>query len=79
MLLIDSALTPAYLASTNSIAQMTACATRAIGPSVASSLFSASLEQNLLGGRFVFVLFVGLLLVAIRVVSMIPKNLQHVE
>ncbi|EPQ26331.1 uncharacterized protein PFL1_05980 [Pseudozyma flocculosa PF-1] len=53
----------AALGTLNSLAQLSASLTRAIGPYVASTLFAFSVSHNLLGGQFVWlVLFVAGLL-----------------
>jgi MFS family permease len=44
------------LGTTNGLAQTTASIARAIGPALASSLFSLSVEQNIVGGYGVFLL-----------------------
>ena len=47
------------LGLTNGLAQTTASVVRAIAPSVASSLFSVSLQANIAGGTLVYWLLCG--------------------
>lgn len=78
ILIVDSAPTKAALASTNSISQIVACAIRSLAPSLASSFYAISLERNLVGGRLVYLVLMGIILIAIRAAFMLPKRLQMV-
>ena len=78
VLLVDSATTKSTLASVNSIAQTMACALRALAPSVASSVFSLSLEKNLLGGDLVYVTWIFVVASAVHTASKIPARLQNI-
>lgn len=63
----------AGLGATNGIGQMVASGMRAFAPSVASSLFSISLQRNLAGGNFVYFFLLGVTLVGIRCSLLLPK------
>ena len=63
----------AGLGATNGIGQMVASGMRAIAPSVASSLFSISLQRNLAGGNFVYFFLLGVTLVGMRCSLLLPK------
>lgn len=78
-MIVDSAPSKAALASTNSVSQIVACAIRSLAPSLASSFFAISLEHNLLGGRLVYFVLMGIILVATRIAFMLPKRLQMVR
>jgi len=54
MYISDAAPNQSALGLTNGLAQTTASVVRAMAPSTASSLFSASLEKNLAGGTLVY-------------------------
>ncbi|KAJ7589846.1 major facilitator superfamily domain-containing protein [Mycena floridula] len=79
VLIVDSAPSKAALAVTNSLGQIVACCLRSMAPSVASSLFSVSLQYNLLGGRFVYAVILGTILVAFRVTFWLPKKMQMLD
>jgi len=48
---------------------------RAIGPAVASSLFSISMEHTLLGGYLVYFVLLFLSVLALIVGSMLPRHI----
>ena len=52
---------------------------RAIGPAASTSLFSLSLEKNILGGWFVYVVLVVLSAVALFASAWLPTKLWEVE
>ena len=79
ILTVDSSPTKASLASVNGLGQIVACFTRSLSPSIASSLFSISIQHNLLGGNMVYVILLSIILLAIRVSLLLPKHLQMVE
>lgn len=64
--------TPTSLGATHGLAQTTASINRAIGPAIASSLFSLSVEHNILNGYGVFGLLVLGSLVLVRLGLMYP-------
>ena len=62
------------LGAANGLAQAVASGLRGVAPSVASSLFSISLEQRLLGGHFVFYFLVAVALTGMRIISFLPTS-----
>ena len=60
------------LGAANGLAQAVASGLRGVAPSVASSLFSTSLERHLLGGHFVFYFLVVVALAGLRTLSLLP-------
>ncbi|KAJ3556456.1 hypothetical protein NP233_g11973 [Leucocoprinus birnbaumii] len=54
------------LGSINGLVQMTGCITRTIAPTLASSLFSLSIQEHILGGYFVYVVIYAIVLVGVR-------------
>lgn len=70
----ESAPNRASLAGTNGLAQATASVMRCIAPSIASSLFSLSLERHLLGGNAVFFILLGIAFMGVRVSFLLPKH-----
>ena len=61
------------LGAANGLAQAVASGLRGVAPSVATSLFSISLERRLLGGHFVFYFLVAIALTGLRTLSLLPK------
>ncbi|KAJ7585582.1 major facilitator superfamily multidrug-resistance, DHA1 sub-family [Mycena floridula] len=76
VMLVDSSPSRAALAGTNSLGQIVSCCFRSLAPSAASSLFSLSLQFNLLGGNLVYFLMMGNVLLAIRAGMMLPKTMR---
>ena len=62
------------LGATNGIAQMVISMQRTIGPAAAASLFAFSLEKNLLGGNFAYVVLLGIVWAGLSVAVQLPKN-----
>lgn len=62
------------LGATNGIAQMMASIQRAIGPAASASLFAFSLDQNILGGNFVYIVLLGLVIVGLSIAVLLPKS-----
>ncbi|KAF8267053.1 major facilitator superfamily domain-containing protein [Lactarius quietus] len=62
------------LGATNGIAQMMLSMQRTVGPAAAASLFAFSLEKNILGGNFVYVVLLGIVLAGLGVAVQLPKN-----
>jgi hypothetical protein len=48
---------------------------RAIGPAVANSLFSITIETNYLGGYLVYYVLVAIVCAAMVVASLLPRKL----
>ncbi|KAF8512437.1 MFS general substrate transporter [Gautieria morchelliformis] len=61
------------LGTTTGLSQSLVSLTRAVGPAATSSLFALSLEHNLLGGQFVYIVLVALVLLALSVSSRLPN------
>ncbi|KAG5642303.1 hypothetical protein DXG03_003023 [Asterophora parasitica] len=68
----EAAPNKASLGATNGLAQTVGSVMRSIAPSVASSLFSASLQQQLAGGNMVFLVLVGVALTGLRLSFLLP-------
>ncbi|CAK5278600.1 unnamed protein product [Mycena citricolor] len=66
------------LGATNGIAQTCISVVRAIGPVASTSLFSLSLEKNILGGSFVYLVMVVLSALALGATAYLPKTLWEV-
>jgi len=62
----------AHMGTAIGLAQMFTAAMRSIAPTLASSLFSISLQRQLAGGNLVFYLLMGLNLLAIRLSFFLP-------
>jgi hypothetical protein len=67
------------LGATNGLAQTSISVVRAIGPAASTSLFSLSLEKNILGGWFVYVVLVVLSAGALFASAWLPTKLWEVE
>ncbi|KNZ80197.1 Protein ZINC INDUCED FACILITATOR-LIKE 1 [Termitomyces sp. J132] len=76
LLIVDSAPNRASLGATNGMGQAVGCIARSVGPSVASSLFSLSLERNLVGGCLVYLVLVGFALLGLGITYMLPRKLR---
>jgi len=74
IIVVNSSPTRATLGATNGLAQEVASGTRAAAPTIASSLFSVSLQRQLLGGNFAFVVLFGFTLIAIQRTARLPIN-----
>jgi hypothetical protein len=64
VIIAESAPKP-LLGSINGLVQMTGSTMRTIAPTFASSLFSMSIQEQILGGNFVYVVMYSILLVGI--------------
>ena len=63
------------LGATNGLSQMTVSIARAIGPAMSTSLFSFSVENNIFGGFGVYVVFVILSVLALRLATRLPSKI----
>ncbi|KZP23804.1 MFS general substrate transporter [Athelia psychrophila] len=61
------------LGALNGLAQTVASLIRAIAPSTASSLFSVSLEQNIIEGNMVYIILLAITLMGVGAATRIPK------
>ena len=79
MFITTSAPNERSLGATNGLSQMTVSIARAIGPALSTSLFSFSVENNILGGFGVYVIFATLSVLALLLASRLPSRLwdQH--
>jgi MFS family permease len=62
------------LGATNGLAQTVVSIQRTIAPAAAATLFAFSLENNILGGNFAYVLLVTIVCVGLGVAVQLPKN-----
>ena len=62
------------LGATNGVAQTIVSIQRTVGPAAAASLFAFSLENNVLGGKFVYVVLIAIVLFGLNVAVLLPKN-----
>ncbi|KAJ7791347.1 major facilitator superfamily multidrug-resistance, DHA1 sub-family [Mycena olivaceomarginata] len=72
--IVNSSPRPSALSSTNSIAQMVSTITRSFAPFIASALFALSLELNLAGGSFVYILLLGIVAAGIFSSFLLPSD-----
>jgi len=79
MFITASAPNKRSLGATNGLSQMTVSIARAIGPAMSTSLFSFSVEKNILGGFGVYVIFAILSVLALRLATRLPSKVweQH--
>ncbi|KAH9166546.1 MFS general substrate transporter, partial [Lactarius sanguifluus] len=62
------------LGATNGLAQTVVTIQRTVGPTVAVSLFAYSLQNNVLGGQFAYVVLLSLVGAALRVATQLPRD-----
>jgi hypothetical protein len=62
------------LCATNGTVQMMASIQRTIGPAASASQFAFSLDQNILGGNFVYIVMIGLILAGLGIAVRLPKS-----
>lgn len=74
MYITSSAPNKESLGATNGLSQTTVSFARAIGPAMATSMFSLSVQYNLLGGYAVYVFFIVLTLIAMLLVAHLPTR-----
>jgi len=72
-----SAATPSKrsLGTTNGVAQSAASIQRMVGPAVADWLFAFSIENNVLGGNFIYVVLFALVGVGVYVAAQLPRHI----
>ncbi|KAH8979282.1 MFS general substrate transporter [Lactarius akahatsu] len=63
------------LGATNGLAQTMVSIQRTIGPAAAASLFAFSLEKNILGGNFAYVMMLTVVWVGLGAAVQLPKNM----
>jgi hypothetical protein len=64
------------LGATTGMAQAIASTMRSVAPTIASSLFSISLQKKLAGGNMVYFILIGVALVGVRVSLLLPKDID---
>ncbi|KAF4597574.1 hypothetical protein EYR40_008036 [Pleurotus pulmonarius] len=64
------------LATVNGLTQMVSSIMRSLAPSIASSLFSLSVEHNLLGGYLVYLIIVLTIMVGLYAASRLPDKIE---
>ena len=62
------------LGATNGLAQMMVSIQRTIGPAAAASLFAFSLENNILGGNFAYIVLLATVWAGLGVAVQLPKT-----
>jgi MFS family permease len=62
------------LGATNGVAQTMVSIQRTVGPAAAASLFAFSLDNNILGGNFVYVVLLAFVWVGLGVALQLPRN-----
>lgn len=65
----------ASLGATNGLSQMTVSVTRAIGPGIATSLFSLSIAKNYMGGWMVYYALLAIVGGGLYVASFLPRKM----
>ncbi|RXW25526.1 hypothetical protein EST38_g341 [Candolleomyces aberdarensis] len=73
LMVIHNAPSKLLLGSANGAAQMVTSGSRALAPAIASSLFSLSIQRNLLGGYAVYYIFVVLAAIVIQASRYLPS------
>jgi MFS family permease len=76
VLITESAPSQSSLGAVNGLAQAVGSVARALAPSVASSLFTISLQRNWAGGNAVYYILMGIVACTIRLSFMLPKELS---
>ncbi|KAJ8692988.1 hypothetical protein PTI98_010245 [Pleurotus ostreatus] len=64
------------LATVNGLTQMVSSIMRSLAPSISSSLFSLSVEHNLLGGYLVYLIIVLTIMVGLYAASRLPDKIE---
>jgi len=75
MYVTESAPNRNSLGATNGLAQATASVARAIGPALSTSLYSLSIQENLVGGYGVYTILASLSVIALYLAIQLPKKL----
>lgn len=77
MLVTASAPNKRSLGATNGLSQTTVSMARAIGPALSTSLYSFSIEYNILGGYAVYAILATLSVGALLLSQQLPRNLRE--
>jgi uncharacterized membrane protein len=65
------------LGATNGLSQTTVSIFRAIGPALSTSLFSFSVQHNILGGYGVYLLMAIFVLLALVLANLLPTHFRE--
>jgi hypothetical protein len=76
MYVTEAAPSRSSLGATNGLAQTTASVARAVGPALSTSLYSFSVQQDVLGGYFVYAVFASLAVLSMFVAVQLPQQGQ---
>ncbi|KAG6829995.1 hypothetical protein H0H92_002685 [Tricholoma furcatifolium] len=76
LFILDAAPGNAALGAVNGLSQMMSSVVRTLAPTIASSLFSISQEWDLVGGYFVYVVIIGIVLVGWSMSLLLPPTLR---
>lgn len=76
LFVLDAASGQASLGAVNGLAQMLSAVVRTIAPTLASSLFSVSLQRQLVGGYMVYLVIVGIALAGVSTSFLLPMRLK---
>ena len=63
------------LGATNGLAQTMVSIQRAVGPAAAASLFAFSLDKDILGGNFAYVVMLAIVLAGLGVAVQFPEGM----
>jgi hypothetical protein len=63
------------LGATNGLAQSVASVQRTVGPAVADWLFAFSIEHNVLGGNFIYIVLFALVCAGLYVAVQLPRHM----
>jgi hypothetical protein len=63
------------LGATNGLSQSVASIQRTVGPAVADWLFAFSIEKDVLGGNFIYLVLLALVCVGLYVALQLPKHM----
>ncbi|KAI9452887.1 MFS general substrate transporter [Lactarius psammicola] len=74
MYIVSAAPNKRSLGATNGVAQTMVSIQRTVGPAAAASLFAFSLDRNILGGNFAYVVLLAVVWVGLGVAVQLPKN-----
>jgi hypothetical protein len=67
----------ASMGATNGFAQVVVSVMRAVGPAVANSAFSISIERQYLGGNMVYCVMAGMVWVAMGAGILLPRAVRN--
>ncbi|KAF5327245.1 hypothetical protein D9619_004764 [Psilocybe cf. subviscida] len=75
----ESAPTRRSLCATNGLAQTTVSTARAIGPAISTSLFSLSIQHNIMGGYGVYFIMTAFIMLALLLAVQLPEKMWGSE